>query len=252
MPRTEHFQPSVSDWSKVKADWLTWIQGGLPDIKNLSQFASHFQLPYGTVAKKTARWKREELDKLQATMTNLKPGPSKGKYITQKVRIGNSQRGRVNASPSPLSSLVFTDEFRQARGQAKQALNAAMSALIEEVQNGSGPSRITAIKELLDRAGLAKDTEKKDEASPYEMEETGTLQKRLIELLGQLPMFNSTLQSIAQTGQEKQENDPTTFRQEQTVLTITPSSSLASKTVEMVQGSAPVVESGEPHLVLTE
>ncbi len=157
MPRPEHFQPSTDDWPAVRALWLDWLQGKRPDLKHMAAVSEAAQVPLATLNKKTARWKREEQDKLDqakaaldanAAMFKISRGPRpKAKEPEQpKAPTGTGDRSRLNASTDS-SPLVLTDEFRGARGQAKEALEAAMTALIEEVRVGSGASRVAAIRE---------------------------------------------------------------------------------------------------------
>lgn len=215
MPRPEHFQPTVEDWPAVRAAWLDWAQGNRPDIANLPQLSAVLNVPYGTLTKKTGRWKREEAAKLAIQKEALdkqvhamKPAREQAKAKPARSRepepIGKGQRRPLNASSPPALGLVFTDQYRQARDLGKEALTEAMQGLIDEARNGTGASRITAIKELLDRSGLGKDTEKKDEATPYELLDSHVLKAMLIELLGELPGFLGLLK-----GQGPQDRGPT-------------------------------------------
>ena len=225
MPRLDHFQPSTDDWPAVRSLWLDWVNGNRPDLVNMQAMADEAKVPLATLNKKTARWKREEQDRLAKLQADLaqqafKLKPTKGprakvkepaKEREQREATGTRGRVPVNASENPRSSsLLYTDQFRQARELGKEAMTAAMQGLVEEATYGTGASRVAAIRELLDRAGLAKDLEKRDEVSPYEHEEGHVLQARLVELLGHLPMFNSLLQAVAHGTAAGSGADPTT------------------------------------------
>ena len=205
MPMTEHFQPTVKDWPAVKAVWLDFVQGKRPDIKSLPDLAQQLAIPYGTLCKKTGRWKREEQGKLdeatallQTQAEAFKPSKSgRPKAQTPQRQVGSAgkdARERVNASSSSSPSRPgFKDEYRLARDLGRDAMSVAMEALVEEIRNSTGAARVSAIKELFNRAGLANDLEKKDEAGPYEHEDGHVLRARLEELLGTLPNVASLL-----------------------------------------------------------
>jgi hypothetical protein len=76
------------------------------------------------------------------------------------------------------------DDFRRAKQDTKDAIGIAVKSLIHEAVNGKGASKISAIKEILDRSGMGKETERKGELTPYETEPTDTLKERLRVLLG--------------------------------------------------------------------
>jgi len=190
MARTPHFQ-STADWPAVKSLWLEWKHGNRPDLKNLQALASEAGVPYATLTKKTPRWKREieaelvkereALEQKEATLGGKKAGGRR----QRRSRTGDGGNDRLSAGrPSETSDLnQYSDTYRQARKIAQDHVAIAVQGLVEEIQQGTGASRITAIRELMDRAGLAKETEKKDEASPYESEGREVLFKRWSELM---------------------------------------------------------------------
>lgn len=183
------------------------------------------QIPLATLNKKTARWKREEqakLEQLQGALATRK-GPKPGfRQAKAQEAIGRQTEGRINASgPSPLP---FTDEYRIARKLGRDAMSIAMEGLIHEATHGTGASRVSAIRELLDRAGLAKDKERKDEPSPYEDESQEMLAERVVELLGSNKMLASLLKATLDS-----QRDPTTSGTGLDNRPITPSPSPSPK-----------------------
>lgn len=203
MPRPEHFLPTVADWPAVRALWLDWIQGKRPDLKNMQELAIAANAPLATLNKKTARWKREEAAKIDEQLKAFKVtrGPRKQAEPSQAAMqaIGRGRKEGINAF-SPSSPPLFSDAHRAARQIGKDAMSEAMSALVEEVQRGTGASRVAAVKLLLEKAGLASDLDKKDEVSPYEGEDVELLKARLKELLGSIPAILSEGPHHLETG----------------------------------------------------
>lgn len=206
------------DLEAVKLTWTAWVQGQRPDLPNLQAVSDETKVPLSYLYKKTAKWKRE----LQATLQNaLGQVGQVGRKAKTSPKVGSVQMRRLNASsPSGLAldlAPAFTDEYRQARSLGKQAMASAMQGLIDEATNGTGASRVSAIRELLDRVGLAKDKERKDEPSPYEDEGTEVLRARLEALLGK-GVLNVAPSKIS---------DPTTSQALVSTDPITPFPSLA-------------------------
>lgn len=222
MPKTEHFQ-TTADWDAVRALWLQWKNGLRPDLKNQEDVAREAGVPYSTLTKKTPRWKKDiqaDLEKKRKELEAQEKAIGGPKVGATRTPTGKEDSDRLSAdSPSSSgNSNQYVDEYRSARLRAKEALDVAVQGLIEEIQQGSGASRVTAIRELLDRAGLSKETEKKDEASPYETENEEGLFSRMVEVFQVYPGWRqfieyayNNLLPLPEDPPGKSISDPTTL-----------------------------------------
>lgn len=214
----------IHDLLDVQRVWTLWVQGKRPDLVNLQALADEVKVPISYLYKKTAKWRKALKAQIEQDLSQLNGKmPSRAKREEGR-QIGRLGEARINAlKPSGLG-LVFTDEYRHARKLGKDAMAIAMQGLIEEATTGTGASRVSAIRELLDRAGLAKDKERKDEPSPYEDEGTTLLKERLVALLGS---------SVGETMAGRTETNPTTSHPPTSPDPITPFPSLAQHIEEV-------------------
>lgn len=215
--------PFDKKYDKVAAKeaWLKWARGERPDLPTISTLAADLKINPSWLYEKTAKWGREFREQLQGQLAQVgAPRRRKPPQAAQQP-IPRGPKAGLNAS-SPPSPLVFTDEYRLARKLGKDAMSIAMQGLIDEATTGTGASRVSAIRELLDRAGLAKDKERKDEPSPYEDEDEGTLRARVLELLGSNTVLTSLLKGEPGT-------NPTTLQTTPLDRPITPLVSPSSK-----------------------
>lgn len=189
----------------LKAAWEKWAKGERPDCPTLPDLAKSEGVPAPYLYKHSGKWGKALRADLQSQLQNV-PGYTGTKTASRGIVRG--KRERINADKTLPPSSQYTDEYRHARKLGKDAMAIAMQGLIHEATNGTGASRVSAIRELLDRAGLAKDKERKDEPSPYEDEDAKTLRDRMMALLGSNKMIASLL-GVVDTGTTGTEN-PTT------------------------------------------
>lgn len=175
------FKPK-HDWPTVRKAWLQWQQQGRKPEPTLQQFAMAHDVPYHSLAKHTAKWKRDIQSKQREQTQHVEVIHDGNLTVTGlKSRTGGVKAGKANAYNTHYTS---KDKLRLATENIKNSVVLATEALKAEVINGTSAARIAAAKELLDRAGLLKATESKTEMTPYEEMERTDLVLRMNELFG--------------------------------------------------------------------
>ena len=215
----------------LKAAWEDWAQGKRPDCPTIPELAIACKVPTAYLYKHSGKWGRELRQKLQGQLDTVVKGRPRRRGQDQGERIVRGKREGLNADKTLPLSPLYTDEYRSARKLGKDAMSIAMQGLIEEATKGTGASRVSAIRELLDRAGLAKDKERKDEPSPYEEEDAKTLRERMTVLLGSNKIIASLLGLVE--GGDVAQKEPHHLAEATSANPLTPSPSLAQVLVEV-------------------